>query len=332
MINDVKVGSFFFCGGWDMMGNIAGHSTDFLAWPKWKLRWIRDDQVDVVSQASPRASLHRLSPVETPGGTKMVVIRTGLTTAYAAEFRTRLGINALDERGKYAGVLIYRIDASKSGARNKDYTGQIISKKYYNDPAVGGPKNLNGLWRPIDNKLDGYDSPDCCWQPGDVFSDPATGVTISVEGITHCDPANPSGSPYTEDDVAAVQVEKSKSAELFRSVALSNARLKGLTVLTFDTNVELQMRPANPGAEGEASTFVREDSRLTPQSLVITKSDGSMIPADRILKIVVNPASVEVTLATGTFARARQVEKATVATKPYYNFGPGAPAPIRIAD
>ena len=58
VINDVKIGSFFFCGGWDMMGNIAGHSTDFLAWHKWKLRWIRDDQVDVLSQASPRPMTH----------------------------------------------------------------------------------------------------------------------------------------------------------------------------------------------------------------------------------------------------------------------------------
>ena len=174
VINEVKVGSFFFCGGWDMMGNIAGHSTDFLAWPKWKLRWIRDDQVDVVSQSTSAPTAHRLSPVETPGGTKMVVVRTGLTTAYVAEFRTKLGVNALDERGKYSGVLLYRIDTTKSGARGADYTGQVISRKYYRDPTVGGPKNSNGLWRPVDNGLDGYDSPDCCWQPGDVFSDPAT--------------------------------------------------------------------------------------------------------------------------------------------------------------
>ena len=171
-IGTTKVGIFFYCGGWDMMGNIAGHSTDFLAWHKWKLRWIRDDQVDVVSQSHPEPTRHFVTPVETPGGTKMVVVPTSLSTAYVAEFRTKLGVNALDARAKYTGVLIYRIDAAISGARGSNHTGQIISKKYYNSSAVGGPKDLTGLWRPVDNRLDGYDSPDCCWQPGDVFSDP----------------------------------------------------------------------------------------------------------------------------------------------------------------
>jgi M6 family metalloprotease-like protein len=333
VIRDVKVGIFFYCGGWDMMGNIAGHSTDFLAWPKWKLHWIRDDQVDVVTQPTAKPTTHVISPVETPGGTKMVVVRTGLSTAYVAEFRTRLGINALDERGKYSGVLIYRIDASKSGARGSDHTGQVISKKYYNDPAVGGPKNLTGLWRPIDNGLDGYDSPDCCWQPGDSFVDPATGVKIGVSGITHCDPADPSASAYTADDVATVTVEKSMGAELFQKVVLGGARLKDLTVLTFDTNVEMQMRPPSPtAAENEPRYYVREDSILFPKSLVITRSDGTPVPTDKILKIAVNPTRVEVTLAKDAFARPRDAAKATVATKPYYWFGPGSAVPIHIAE
>jgi hypothetical protein len=269
--------------------------------------------------------------VETPGGTKMVVVRTGLTTAYVAEFRTKLGINALDERGKYSGILIYRIDSTKSGARGADYTGQIISKKYYNNPIVGGPKNLTGLWRPIENSLDGYDSPDCCWQPGDAFSDPATGVTISVAGITHYDSFNPSNSPYTADDVATITVNKTMDAELFKSVVLSNAQLKGLTELTFDTNVELQRRIPNANAsEGGTYTYIREDSLLYPKSLVITKADGSVIPAEKIIKIVVNPTNVQVTLAKGAFARAVEAKNATVATKAYYHFDPGAAVPVRI--
>lgn len=331
VIQEIKVGSFFFCGGWDMMGNIAGHSTDFLAWHKWKLRWIRDDQVDVVSQSNPHSTTHFVTPVETPGGTKMVVVRTGLTTAYVAEFRTRLGVNALDERGKYAGVLIYRIDSTKSGARGADYTGQIISKKYYADPIVGGPKNLTGLWRPIDNRLDGYDSADCCWQPGDVFSDPAFGVTISVGGITRCNSSNPSGSLYTADDVATITVQKTKDAALIKDVVLSNAQLKGLTDLTFDTNIELQQRIPNSNAgEGGANPYIREDSLLRPRSLVITKADGSNIAAEKIIKIVVNPTSVHVTLAKGAFARAAEAKNATVATKAYYHFAPGAAVPVSI--
>jgi len=58
-------------------------------------------------------SQHSITPVETGGGTKMVVIRTGLTTAYVVEFRTKLGIQALDNRGRYQGALLYRIDTAQ---------------------------------------------------------------------------------------------------------------------------------------------------------------------------------------------------------------------------
>jgi M6 family metalloprotease-like protein len=339
VINDVKVGTFFYCGGWEMMGNIAGHSTDHLAWYKWKLHWLRDDQVDVVSRAGSPPTTHYISPVETPGGTKMVVVRTGLDTAYVAEFRTKLGLNALDERGKYSGVLIYRIDAAVSGARGTNYTGQVISKKYYNHPFVGGPKNMTGLWRPFDNGVDGYDNGGCCWQPGDVFEDPATGVKIKVDGITNFNAANPDASPYTANDIATISVTKTRDAQLNRGVVLANAKLKGLTTLTFDTNIELQRRirtEAGAATEGGTaaggSTYIREDSMLWPKNLVITRADGSKVPADKIIKIKVYPVSVEVTLAAGAFANAEAAKGATVATKAYYHFAPGAPVPVQIVE
>ncbi len=324
-VNGTKVGQFFYCGGWDMMGNIAGHSTDYLAWHKWKLRWIRDDQVDVVSLSGAKPTAHFLTPVETPGGTKMVVIRTGLSTAYVAEFRTRLGVNSLDNRGKYSGILIYRIDASRWESRETSPTAQIISKQYYRSPAVGGPKNLTGVWRPTDNTLNGYDSADCAWQPGDVFADPATGVTIIIEGITHHNPSDASSSPYTADDVATLNVTKTMSAILAQSVILSNAQLRDLTHLTFDTNVELQQRIPNANAGNRGTyTYIREESVLNPDNLIITKGNGSVIPARLISAIVVNPAGVQVTLAKGAFASEADASRATVATRAYYQFAAGA--------
>ncbi len=330
-VNGTRVNAFFYCGGWDMMGNIAGHSTEFLAWHKWKLRWIRDDQVDVVSQAGPGATTHFLTPVETPGGSKMVVIRIGLSTAYVAEFRTRLGVNGLDGRAKYSGVLLYRIDAARWEARDVRPTAQIISKHYYNTPAVGGSKNLTGVWRPVDTTLNGYDSPDSCWQPGDVFSDPTAGVTIRVDGITHYESSDPANSPYSPDDVAAITVTKTTNADLSRSVILSNARLKDLTELTFDTSVELQQRiPAANAMNGGTYTYIREDSMLTPDNLAITMANGSVVPPGKITAVVVNPTSVQVTLAKGAFANASEASRATVATRPFYFFGPGAPVRVSV--
>ncbi len=318
-VNGVRVGAFFYCGGWDMMGNIAGHSTEFLAWHKWKLRWIRDDQVDVVSRAHADPGRHWLTPVETPGGTKMVVVRTGLSTAYVAEFRTKLGVNALDARGKYSGVLIYRIDASQWEASETNPTAQVISRTYYDDPAVGGPKNLTGVWRPVNNTLTGYDSPGSLWQPGDVFSDPVTGVSIRVDAITNHNADDPNNSPYTADDVATLTVTKNKDAELFKKVVLSNARLTGLTRLTFDTNVEMQLRIPIPSG-GAPNVYVREESRLRPKDLVITRADGTVVPAEKITGIIVNPESVEVTLAPDAFPDQAAAAGATVATRPYYYY------------
>jgi hypothetical protein len=312
-----------------MMGNIAGHSTEFLAWHKWKLRWLRDDQVDVVAHASPGATRHFLTPIETPGGTKMVVVRTGLSTAYVAELRTRQGVNALDGRGKYSGVLIYRIDASRWEARDVNPTVQIISRKYYNDAAVGGARNLTGVWRPTDNDLSGYDSAECCWQPGDVFVDPATGVTIKIDEIGNHDPAHPAESAYTPESVAVVSVTKSADAQTFRKVELSHARLDGLTALTFETNVELQVRIPNANAgNGGTYSYVREDSVLTPADIVITRRNGSVIPASRIQKVEVNPGGVRVVLARGAFASSADAAGARVATRGHFFFGPGAAIPI----
>jgi M6 family metalloprotease-like protein len=96
-----------FVGGWDVMGAIIGPAPDLMAWNKWKLDWLRDSQVDCVSRRG--TSYHRLVPLETPGGTKMVVVRTGRYTAWIAELRRPLGVDAAvcDP-----GVLVYRLDAS----------------------------------------------------------------------------------------------------------------------------------------------------------------------------------------------------------------------------
>ena len=154
-------------------------------------------------------------------------------------------------------------------------------------------------------------------------------MTISVSAITNCNPSDPSGTLYTAEDVATVTVHKTMSAELSRNVALSNARLKGLTNLTFDTNVELQQRTSRANTSGEGThPYIREDSMLYPKSLVIAKADGSVIPASQIVKIAINPASVEVTLAKGTFAGAQDAAGATVATAAFYHFGAGAAVPI----
>ncbi len=101
----------YYVGGWDLMGLISGHAPELLAWHKWKLGWIKDQHVDVVSQSG--TTFHHLAPVEKPGGTKMAVVRTGETTAYVIESRRPL---RNDKTACDSGVLIYKVDsAAQSG-------------------------------------------------------------------------------------------------------------------------------------------------------------------------------------------------------------------------
>lgn len=314
-----RVGQFFWCGDWDMMGNIGGHSTDFFAWHKWKLGWIRDDQADVITKAG--ITTHRISPIETSGGSKMVVVRTGVSTAYVMEFRTKLGINALNNRGKYQGVLIYRLDASRWEQKDINYCMQVISKQYYNNPTVGGARNLTGIWRPIDNTVDGYNSSGCCWQPGDIFEDPANGIKIQVNGITNYLDFNPDESQYTANDNATITVTKTGDTASHYPVVLSNAKLDNLTKLTFDTNIELQRRIKDSNSINNGHyTYIREESVLTAADLIIKKTGGSIIPADKITGITINSNSVEVTLAEGVFQSKDDAKGLTIATRPFYYF------------
>lgn len=96
-----------YVGGWDLMGLISGHAPELLAWHKWRLGWIDDDQVKVLQPGED--ALVQLSPIEVPGGTKMVLLPMGPTQAIAAESRRAIGNDgpAQDE-----GMLVYRVSTA----------------------------------------------------------------------------------------------------------------------------------------------------------------------------------------------------------------------------
>jgi M6 family metalloprotease-like protein len=96
-----------FVGGFSLMGLIAGHSREFFAWERWVLGWIDDAQV---SCAVAGTSEVVLSPVERSGGTKMVVVPTGLTSAIVVESRRAEGY---DTNGAFSpGALVHFIDTA----------------------------------------------------------------------------------------------------------------------------------------------------------------------------------------------------------------------------
>lgn len=145
-----------FVRGWDLMGNIAGSAPQHLGWERWKFGWIDDRQVACLPSAGRRRV--RLKAVESPGGTKIAVIRTGETTAYVAE--SRRAIDA-DSNACSTGVLIYKVDSATQ-------TG------------YGPIQIVNG--NPGATPASGCQALDlAAFRPGQSFADPATGVRIDVE-------------------------------------------------------------------------------------------------------------------------------------------------------
>ena len=96
-----------FVGGFSLMGLISGFAREFFAWERWLLGWIDDAQVSCAGAGSSEVVL---SPVERSGGTKMVVVPTGLTSAVVVESRRAEGY---DTNGAFSpGPLVYFIDTA----------------------------------------------------------------------------------------------------------------------------------------------------------------------------------------------------------------------------
>jgi M6 family metalloprotease-like protein len=148
-----------YVGGWDLMGLISGRAPGYFAWHRWKLGWLDDAQIDCVLSAG--ESDHTVTPVETSGGTKAVVVRTDETTAYVAEVRQATGVDASVCQ---PGVLVYEVDS----AAPTGY-GPIVVE----DPHPGTGGTCGGL-------------DDATYALGDgqvsTFTDSTAGVTISVTG------------------------------------------------------------------------------------------------------------------------------------------------------
>jgi M6 family metalloprotease-like protein len=96
-----------FVGAFSLMGLISGHSREFFGWERWLLGWVDDAQVTCAGIGT---NEFVLTPVERTGGTKLVVVPTGATSAIVVESRRAEGY---DTSGNLLpGALVYLIDTS----------------------------------------------------------------------------------------------------------------------------------------------------------------------------------------------------------------------------
>jgi M6 family metalloprotease-like protein len=110
-----NLGLGYYVGGWSAMGDVSGIGTDFFAWDKWRMGWIKDDSIDCVSERG--TTEHTLTPLElktSDKDIKAVVVAANQTSALVAEARISEG---LDSGVCAPGVLLYTVDTSvKSGS------------------------------------------------------------------------------------------------------------------------------------------------------------------------------------------------------------------------
>ncbi len=99
---------YTYTGDFSVMGNPSGRAPEYFAWERWQLGWLKDDQVICATERSAHANL---TPIERVGGTKMLVIPTGATTAVIVESRHAEGY---DKTIPKSGPLVYTIDTRLS--------------------------------------------------------------------------------------------------------------------------------------------------------------------------------------------------------------------------
>lgn len=93
-----------FVGGFSLMGLVDGFAPELFAFERWTLGWLDDAQIVCHESGTQEVELEA---IESVGGTKAVIIPTGITSAVVVESRRALGYDvALPEEG----ALVYLVD------------------------------------------------------------------------------------------------------------------------------------------------------------------------------------------------------------------------------
>ncbi|MFE7315360.1 M6 family metalloprotease domain-containing protein [Streptomyces sp. NPDC057555] len=153
-------------GHWDPMDEDWGPTNDFLGWHKWKMGWLAPGQVHC-AQAGGKPTEHVLTPISTPGGTKIVVMPTGPHTAFVVEARTS---GLLDPLVCRPGVLVYHVATDVPTGHAPIH---VID-------ATPHSRGCHPNSREVDTRYVDPDLTDATFRPGETHTDRASGVTVTV--------------------------------------------------------------------------------------------------------------------------------------------------------
>ena len=99
---------FRYTGEFSYMGfsSFEGNAPSLFAFERWNLGWIDDSQIKCLKDIN---STQLISPVQTSGGVKAVIIPISTTKAVVIESRRAIG---LDKKIAKSGALVYVVDSS----------------------------------------------------------------------------------------------------------------------------------------------------------------------------------------------------------------------------
>ncbi len=269
-------------GHWDVMGYINGHAPDSTAWNKWRLGWLSDDQVDIVTEEGTTG--HRLYPLGTPGGTKLIAIpgeRRGVL--YCVEYRAKAGVDdtaVTEATNDPSGQSENATWPHKYGTF--DNPGILIYKVDANVPTMHGPMTVVNLTpkrcdiefaRVLDKSVLGPSSGIY------IYTDVAAGLTVSI-GQNQPEPGEPYG------------VTIDRFAPFSKHPSLISAQFIDLNTVEIETGTDIR------GIMGS--------------QVKLTKSDGSLVEGVKINMIT--STVLRVSFNGGQFSTKQETSGVTVAT------------------
>lgn len=197
-------------GSWDMMANSRydGQGRTLLGWHQWRLGWMPDDDVRCVRAGTTAAIA--LSPVESSTGTRLALVRLDATRVLAVESRRGEGLDAGIPK---AGALVYTIDALRE-------SGHGPVRVEFGDGAAPENRDADTLaLAPL--------------QPGQVYTDPATGVSVSVTA------AAAGGDEVVVDGRPLASASPKKTIAYYRTMIAGGHAVSPLELMEHGTGVDV---------------------------------------------------------------------------------------------
>lgn len=131
-----------FVGGFGLMGYIDGNAPEFFAFERWQLGWLDDSQINCQLEGKQTVTV---TPIESTGGVKAVMIPVSEGKVVVVESRRALGYDASLVK---PGALVYTVDTSIASGAGTLVVYPVLENDPYRDQsplALGESVTVDGV-------------------------------------------------------------------------------------------------------------------------------------------------------------------------------------------